>query len=320
MKKKLGIRIAVAAAFLAASAASGIALAVDEAEKNDATQQNYPISKAQELTIGSDGSVTVYGVMGSAVGATFADIDFYKIYAWKDNKLTIDIDDGMKPQGSGLRSVDTTLAILGLASENYPKLRENIDMVKGTQDCTVTNCHWDAYIAEFTVPAEGWYTVAVTGNPRIVLSGGGFRDGSSAPSNGSYTLIISGVVPAEQNIVIDIKPGNKEHTKINPKAKGVIPVALISSETFDAVTVDQSSLKFGATGEENTLAHCQKDGKDVNGDGRPDLVCHFNVDSELTGFDMSVVEGTVKGMGKDGKRFKGTGHLKVFGAEKRKDD
>ena len=312
MKKKLGIRIAIAAAFLAASAANGLALAVDEAE------QNYPITSAQKLTMGGDGSVTVYGVMGSAVGATFADVDFYTFEAWKDNVLTIDIDDGMKPAGSGLRSVDTTLAILGLASQNYPKLRENLDMVKGTQDCTVTNCHWDAYIKDFVVPEDGWYTVGVTGHPRVVLSGGFFRDGSSAPSNGSYTLIISGVVPAEQNIVIDIKPGNKQETKINPKAKGVVPVALLSSDTFDALAIDQSALRFGATGDEDSLAHCQKEGKDVNGDGRPDLVCHF--DNERAEFDMSVLEGTVKGKGKDGKRFKGTGHLKVYGAEKRRDD
>jgi len=312
MKKNLGIRIAVAAAFLAASTASGSALAVNEVE------QNYPVTAAQKLTMGSDGSVTVYGVMGAAVGATFADVDYYTFEAWKGNVLTIDIDDGIKPTGSGLRSVDTTLAILGLASKNYPKLRENLDMVKGTQDCTVTNCHWDAYIKDFLVTEDGWYTVGVTGHPRTVLSGGFFKDGSSAPSNGSYTLIISGVVPAEQNIEIDIKPGNKQETKINPKAKGVVPVALLSSATFDALKIDQSSLKFGATGEESSLAHCQKDGKDVNGDGLLDLVCHF--DNERADFDESIVEGTVKGKSGDGKRFKGHGHLKVFGAEKRKDD
>ena len=137
-------------------------------------------------------------------------------------------------------------------------------------------------------------------------------------SNGSYTLIISGVVPAEQPIQIDIKPGNNQETKINPKSKGVVPVALLSSDTFDALNVDQSSLRFGAVGDEDSLAHCQKEGKDVNGDGRLDLVCHF--DNERAEFDMSVVEGIVKGKGKDGKLFKGHGHLKVFGAEKRKDD
>lgn len=318
MKKKQSIRIAVAAAFLAASVASGFALAVDEVE------QNYPITVAQKLTMGSDGSVTVYGVMGSATGPMFGDVDFYKFYAWKGNVLTIDIDDGIKPTGSGLRSVDTTLAILGLEAEGYPKLRENLDMVKGTQDCTVTNCHWDAYIADFLVEKDGEYTVAVTGHPRIVSAGGfGFTD-TAAPSNGSYTLIISGIVPAKpaeppvQPISIDIKPGNKQETKINPKAKGVVPVALLSSDTFDALKVDQSSLRFGATGEEESLVRCQKEGKDVNGDGRLDLVCHF--DNERTEFKMDVVEGTVKGKGNDGKLFKGHGHLKVFGAEKRKDD
>jgi len=35
------------------------------------------------------------------------------------------------------------------------------------------------------------------------------------------------------------------------------------------------TLTFGATGKERSLAFCNPNGEDVNGDGRLDLVCHF---------------------------------------------
>jgi len=41
-------------------------------------------------------------------------------------------------------------------------------------------------------------------------------------------------------------------------------------------------LTFGATGAEQSLAFCGKDGEDINGDRLPDLVCHFYTRS--TGF------------------------------------
>ena len=39
---------------------------------------------------------------------------------------------------------------------------------------------------------------------------------------------------------------------------------------------------FGRTGNEKSIAFCNLGGEDVNNDGLPDLVCHFNTQS--TGF------------------------------------
>jgi hypothetical protein len=52
-------------------------------------------------------------------------------------------------------------------------------------------------------------------------------------------------------------------------------VAILSEPDFDApADVDVSSLRFGRTGTEESLAFCN-DGGDLNGDGRDDLMCHF---------------------------------------------
>ena len=60
---------------------------------------------------------------------------------------------------------------------------------------------------------------------------------------------------------------------INPKSKGKIPVAILTTETFDAATVDPTTVLFGATGTE--AASVQSALKDVDGDGDTDMILHF---------------------------------------------
>jgi hypothetical protein len=94
-------------------------------------------------------------------------------------------------------------------------------------------------------------------------------------------------------VVIDIKPGENP-TAINTKSNGKLPVAILSSRTFSAPDmVDTATLTFGATGRERSLAFCNRNGEDVNGDGRLDLVCHFN--TEDTGLKTGGKQAVLKG-------------------------
>lgn len=73
---------------------------------------------------------------------------------------------------------------------------------------------------------------------------------------------------------IIVKPGSIPHT-INPRSKGTVPVAILSSPIFNVLTQTVlSSIRFGFTGTENSIESCNKSGQDVNGDGRLDLICH----------------------------------------------
>lgn len=72
---------------------------------------------------------------------------------------------------------------------------------------------------------------------------------------------------------IDILPGVKKN--VIPKAALVIPVAILSTPTFDATrAVATSSLTFGRTGVEQSRVLCLP-WLDVNKDRRRDLVCIF---------------------------------------------
>jgi len=318
MITKRKICSAIAAAFVAVSGVVN-ADVVTEAEKADPTKPNNPIGNAQPLIIDSSGSVTVYGVLGTDVvgAAATTDVDFYSFDAREGDVVLINIDNGIKPAGQ--RSVDTTIAVFG-PGPVFQKLRENddvraADLPAGQPlvDTPGSISSADSRIFNFRPPSNGTYYVGVSSFPRHFASPGGggvISTTLNSRSNGAYTLIISGVSPSVQQINVDIRPGNDKPAPLNPKSRGVIPVALLSSSEFDPLTVNQDSLTFGATGKESTLQRCNKDNVDLNGDGMPDLVCHF--DNGASSFDEDSVEGIVMGTFGTGRRmFEGRGLLKV---------
>jgi probable HAF family extracellular repeat protein len=91
-------------------------------------------------------------------------------------------------------------------------------------------------------------------------------------------------------VTIDVKPGSATNP-VNPRSNGVIPVAILSSPTFNAATVDASSVRFGpgAAAESHGRGHIE----DVNGDGRPDMLLHF--DTRASGITCATTSVTLTG-------------------------
>jgi hypothetical protein len=86
------------------------------------------------------------------------------------------------------------------------------------------------------------------------------------------------------------------------RSRGVIPVAILGSDTFDVADVDASTLAFGPAGA--PLAH--RNGphpKDANHDGTPDLLAHFR--TEEAGIAAGDEEACVTGELLDGTPFEG---------------
>lgn len=102
-------------------------------------------------------------------------------------------------------------------------------------------------------------------------------------------------------VEIDIKPGSSSNP-INTSSKGVIPVAILGSETFNVTNVDVTTLAFGVSGA--VPAHHQGGHqKDVNGDGFTDLVSHYRTNE--TGIVTGDVESCVTGELFDGTPVQG---------------
>jgi sulfatase modifying factor 1 len=99
---------------------------------------------------------------------------------------------------------------------------------------------------------------------------------------------------------IDIKPGSDPNS-INSFSHGVIPVAILTTEEFDALTVDADSVLFGAA--EAEKAHKQAHVEDVDYDGDLDLLFHFR--TQDTGIALGDTEACLTGQTYDGVPVEG---------------
>jgi hypothetical protein len=88
-------------------------------------------------------------------------------------------------------------------------------------------------------------------------------------------------------LLVDIKPDDSKNA-VNLLSNGKLPVAVLSTAAFKANQLDASSVRFGRTGME--AAPVSTSLQDVNGDGKKDLLLHFNIqDTGLLGDDRQAV-------------------------------
>jgi hypothetical protein len=348
------LRYIIAAAF-AATSGSSLALSEYEKESNDSftsPQRLMVANKGEVITI-----TGIIGVntppLPNPLTDLKPDVDFYSFFGKAGDVIKINIDEGMK-SGSSVRSLDSMIAIFG---PDGTVLRQRNDVLPAEIDRPGSIHMRDPRMENVLLPVSGMYTVGVTsdaryadGSMRIFVDGGGTTPyAATSQANGSYKLIIEGASPSVKQINIDIKPGTKKAARINPNSKKKIKVALLSSKDlndpskdFDATKADRASITFGPKDGPGTSGLCGKTGtdanyrkdddddddddddnkdrravKDVDRDGRLDLVCRFEI--RAAGFDESDTEGMIKGT-VDGMPFEGLGWLKVIPVRKRYHD
>ena len=173
----------------------------------------------------------------------------------------------------------------------------------------------NAFVAE---NPSGWTALEgeqyVSGEVTGFLTADWDRD---APACGLSPLLGDGVLdsldpePLVCNLTlevsIDIKPWS-ETNPVNPFSRGVIPVAILGSDSFDVAEVDVTTLTFGPEGAAPAfdltnpfvywLSHW-----DVNGDGRDDLLSSYR--TAETGIAMGDTEACLTGETLDGIPFEG---------------
>jgi hypothetical protein len=126
---------------------------------------------------------------------------------------------------------------------------------------------------------------------------------------------VSGVDDME--IDIDIHPGSDPNS-INLQRRGVTPVAILGSTTFDVMDVDVASLAFGSEGgpynsfpardllDPDAYADALQD---VDGDGLIDLVLHFP--TQDAGFQLGDTSACVVGTTTGGTPFQGCDAIRI---------
>ena len=128
------------------------------------------------------------------------------------------------------------------------------------------------------------------------------------PTSGSVIIddVVVKAIPPITSVEIDIKPGSYPNS-INPKSKGKIPVAILTTDTFDAGTVDPDSVYFGETGTEAEAVHSALE--DVDNDGDLDMILHFK--NQETGIVCGVTIGYLTGETLDGLVIEGSDSIRT---------
>ena len=133
-------------------------------------------------------------------------------------------------------------------------------------------------------------SVSVHGEEDLVFTAGGLRlsdataqavqaliDQHGAMSIHMSVAIQGGsieVFSSVRGVAMDIKSGDAQNA-LNLRSRGVIPVAILTTGEFDATSIDVSSLRFGATGNEAAAVRSTFD--DVDSDGDTDLLVFFRI-------------------------------------------
>jgi hypothetical protein len=108
---------------------------------------------------------------------------------------------------------------------------------------------------------------------------------------------------------LEVRPGSAENP-INPKSNGVIPVAILGTNSFDASFVDQASVRFGPN---QALAQGKGQLADVNGDGLLDLVLHFR--TQDAGIQCGKNTVSITGQTVNGVPIQGTDAIRTVGCK-----
>lgn len=114
---------------------------------------------------------------------------------------------------------------------------------------------------------------------------------------------------------IDVKPGSAvNHINCLSHGGGVIPVAIVSSPDFDALTVDHTTVQFGPG--QAFEAHSNPHGlirheEDVDGDGDLDLLFHFR--QTEVGIQCGETQASLTGQTYDGQKVVGADMIQTGG-------
>jgi hypothetical protein len=166
-----------------------------------------------------------------------------------------------------------------------------------------TSQDYDAFNVNIADWRGGYWQNRVTGEI-------GTSYGSAPPNPGEADYSVSGAPIPEITVDIDIKPGSDPNC-FNNDGHGVIPVAILGSETFDVHDINPATVQLAGLGvrvvgkRKKYLAHIE----DVNGDGFDDLV--VQIENSAGTFVSGSGTATLTGQLNDCTAFEGTDSICV---------
>jgi probable HAF family extracellular repeat protein len=253
--------------------------------------------------VSTDGSVVV------GTGSSSTSID-YEAFVWTQEGGMADL--GFlpgQPSNSGASVVWGNGSIIGgWADRRVPQdgVDENGDPLPTWRVLAAVtwNRHGQIELFEETLRGlglgdeiDGWFLTSIND----ISSDGRVFVGSGMNPRGFHEGWVAVVPTPFVAIEIDIRPGS-DTNPINPFGRGVIPVAILGTDTFDVTDVDTTTLRFGP-GEAEPVHKNGGHLEDVNADGLTDLLSHYR--TQDTGIAIGDTEACVTGETLDGVPIEG---------------
>lgn len=216
----------------------------------------------------------------------------------------------IRPADGGVPDLETILGTFTLTHDDdplavsYESAEMNLTLEPGT------------YFAMFasSAPDEAGFLLSIASSPfgfaadEVTLGFLRLDDGTSARSSTPLKAAVRILGECMVAVTLDIKPGSFPNV-INPRSRGVIPVAVLTTADFDATRIDPETVAFGPAGAEPVHAVF----KDVNADGKTDLLLHFR--TEETGFTCASTSAKLSGSTQDGLSFEGIDSIRTVGCK-----
>ena len=215
-------------------------------------------------------------------------------------------------------TISGTVTGTAVADENYTTDAEmTIEVESPSGDVTqlvVTISNWQedppnsatfSFSATYTPAEAGLYTYVKTV----------YWTSTWEPDPTMVVSVVGTFVVPLCDVGIDIKPCSLPNS-INLRSKnGVTPVAILTTDDFDATNVDPSTVELGGVPPLRWAIEDVGEGRDCEGDGDLDLILHFSTqalrDDNGGPLDGSSTEATLTGETFDEIPFNGTDSVRI---------
>lgn len=160
----------------------------------------------------------------------------------------------------------------------------------------------------------GHFQADVSGENRVftlALADGSLVASPLLPPGNNYNFLEFDPTPAPPPplvMEIDVKPQGFPNA-LNPRSRGVVPVAVLTTAQLDATTVDPASARFGPAAA--PAAHAGGHLEDVDGDGDVDMLLHFR--TQATGIACGETSATLTAETFDGQPLSGSDSIVTVG-------